>query len=212
MFALYLVPALLASILNAQQLKFQHIGVEEGLSQDIVTKIVQDSLGFMWFGTEDGLNMYDGYGITVFKNDPRDTSSLPGNGIFGLMVDSRGRLWTGTGDGSVMEPGNRKFRRISLAKSEAVFCEGADSNILISTSHDLYNYVSDQKVVRVSAGAAWVPANVMLFDQKEKHLFVASSVGLNVFSIVRDTLLSEPGGQAIALLKGHKVNALCRIV
>lgn len=196
---------------RAQSLKFQHIGVDEGLSQDIVTSIAQDSLGFMWFGTEDGLNMYDGYGITVFKYDPRDTNSLPSSGIISLIVDSRGRLWTGTGDGSIMEPGTRKFTRINLAKGEATFCEGEDSNIWISTSHGLYNYASDQKVVRVFIGAeAWFPANVMLYDQREKRLFIGSSTGLNVFSVLGDTLIPERAARAIGSIKGHNVSALCR--
>ncbi|MBM2841991.1 MAG: hypothetical protein HW412_2519, partial [Bacteroidetes bacterium] len=197
---------------HAQSLKFQHIGVEEGLSQDIVTSIVQDSLGFMWFGTEDGLNMYDGYGVTIFKNDPRDTNSLPANGIKSLMVDSRGRLWTGTtGDGSITEPGTRKFSRINLAMGEAAFREGEDSNIWISTSHGLYKYASDQKVVRVfTAIETWLPANVMFFDQREKRLFVGSRVGLNVFSVLRDTLVAERAARGIASITGHNVSALCR--
>ena len=51
----------------AQELKFAHITAEQGLSMGAVNCVLQDSKGFMWFGTQDGLNKYDGYTITVFK-------------------------------------------------------------------------------------------------------------------------------------------------
>ena len=71
--------ALLVLVLSpsiAQQLRFKHITSEEGLSTNFVRTIVQDDLGFMWFGTQDGLNKYDGYQIKVFKNDPTNPNSL----------------------------------------------------------------------------------------------------------------------------------------
>jgi ligand-binding sensor domain-containing protein len=57
-------------------LRFDHITTRDGLSQDIVTCIVWDAKGFMWFGTEDGLNRYDGYSIRVYKNDPVDSTTI----------------------------------------------------------------------------------------------------------------------------------------
>ncbi|MGH7453494.1 MAG: ligand-binding sensor domain-containing protein, partial [bacterium] len=58
-----------------QDLHFEHISVEQGLSNYALTKIVQDQQGFLWFGTEDGLNKYDGYEFTVYKPDPADSNS-----------------------------------------------------------------------------------------------------------------------------------------
>jgi ligand-binding sensor domain-containing protein len=55
--------------------------------------MLQDSQGFMWFGTEDGLNKYDGYTFTVYKHDPEDPTSLGGNWIQALLEDDSGRLW-----------------------------------------------------------------------------------------------------------------------
>jgi ligand-binding sensor domain-containing protein len=207
---LYLVPALLSSTLNAQQLKFQHIGVEQGLSQDIVTSIAQDSLGFMWFGTEDGLNKYDGYGVTVFKHDPRDTNSLSSSAIGTLVADSRGRLWVGTtGGGSVGESGTHKFSRIKLPA--VAFCEGPDSTAWILTRDSLYRYSREGIISPVIAESEErFSASALLFDQRKKKLLVGTSTGLNVFSISRDTLIAELGAQSIASLKGHKVSALCR--
>ncbi|MEK9137527.1 MAG: two-component regulator propeller domain-containing protein, partial [Bacteroidota bacterium] len=212
MFVLLVALVLLAPSLIAQSLKFQHIGVEDGISQDIVTCIAQDSLGFMWFGTEDGLNMYDGYSFTVFKNDPRNISSLPASVIRSLTVDSKGRLWScTTGDVTVTEPGTRTFRRLNLAKGEAVLCEGEDSNVLISTSHGLYKYGTGREPVRVFTGAEpWLRASVMLFDQHEKRLFVGSSAGLRVFSVAGDSLIPEQSAPGFASIAGHSVSALCQ--
>ena len=80
-------------------LTFEHISTHQGLSQDIVRSIVQDHQGFMWFGTEDGLNRYDGHSMKIYKHDSRDSSTVSLNGINDLYEDSRDRLWIGTGDG-----------------------------------------------------------------------------------------------------------------
>lgn len=58
---------------------FEHLKVEDGLAQNTVMAILQDSKGFMWFGTKDGLNRYDGYQFRTFRNDPSDSTSLGNN-------------------------------------------------------------------------------------------------------------------------------------
>jgi ligand-binding sensor domain-containing protein/two-component sensor histidine kinase len=80
---------------RSQDLRFDYLSTEQGLSQDIITAIVQDHRGFMWFGTEDGLNRYDGYSIKVYKHDPLDSTSIVSNWINALFVDNRGNLWVG---------------------------------------------------------------------------------------------------------------------
>ncbi len=71
-------------------IKFEHISLEEGLSQSSVIAILQDSKGFMWFGTEDGLNKYDGYNFTVYKPLPGDPASLTHNYILSIFEDNQG--------------------------------------------------------------------------------------------------------------------------
>jgi ligand-binding sensor domain-containing protein/two-component sensor histidine kinase len=65
-------------------LQFEHITTIDGLSQDIVTCLHRDKFGFMWIGTEDGLNLYDGYAIRIYKHIPGDTATLPSNWILGI--------------------------------------------------------------------------------------------------------------------------------
>ena len=82
-------------------LKFTHLSIEAGLSQTNVTCILQDSHGFMWFGTRDGLNRYDGYKFTVFKNTEGDSKTISNNFITSLIEDKKGDLWIGTWGGGL---------------------------------------------------------------------------------------------------------------
>jgi two-component system sensor histidine kinase ChiS len=81
--------------------RFERISTEQGLSQVAVYAILQDSRGLMWFGTEDGLNQYDGYTFTVYKRDPEDPHSLSNNFIRAIYEDSSGALWIGTNGGGL---------------------------------------------------------------------------------------------------------------
>jgi len=86
---------------QTSDLTFERISLEQGLSESIVGSIIQDRRGFMWFGTEDGLNIYDGYGFTVIRNDPDDPQSLSYNQISDIYEDEEGWLWIGTFNGGL---------------------------------------------------------------------------------------------------------------
>ena len=79
-----------------QVTKFHHITIENGLSQSTVLCIYQDSKGFMWFGTQDGLNRFDGYNMKIYSHEPGDSTSLSGNHIEAICEDKYGNLWIGT--------------------------------------------------------------------------------------------------------------------
>jgi serine phosphatase RsbU (regulator of sigma subunit)/ligand-binding sensor domain-containing protein len=75
---------------------FEHFSIPEGLSNPTVFSVLQDSYGFLWVGTADGLNRYDGYEFKVYKNDPDDPNSLPpGSELWALAEDHDGNLWIG---------------------------------------------------------------------------------------------------------------------
>ncbi len=86
---------------QAGNLKFEHLGTDAGLSQGTVTCVLHDSRGFMWFGTREGLNKYDGYGFVVYKNTVEDTLGLSGNDITGLAEDRAGDIWITTSGGGL---------------------------------------------------------------------------------------------------------------
>ena len=84
---------------RAEIQEFDKLTVDDGLSQNSVTCIFQDSRGFMWFGAQDGLNRYDGYDITVFNYDPDDSTTISSLYIIDIVEDSRQNLWIGTVEG-----------------------------------------------------------------------------------------------------------------
>jgi two-component system sensor histidine kinase ChiS len=86
---------------QATEIKFQRISLEDGLSQTSINCIIQDRKGFLWFGTQDGLNKYDGYIFTVFRNDSENPNSLSNNFITALHEDRYGYLWIGTSEGGL---------------------------------------------------------------------------------------------------------------
>jgi ligand-binding sensor domain-containing protein/signal transduction histidine kinase len=80
-------------------IRFETLSVENGLSQSTVRAIVQDLQGFLWFGTDDGLNKYDGYSFVLYKHDPENKDSLSNSTITALYLDRQGELWIGTASG-----------------------------------------------------------------------------------------------------------------
>ena len=82
-------------------IRFEHITVEDDLSQNGAFAILQDSDGFMWFGTQDGLDKYDGQTFTAYRHDPDNLNSLSNNWIWAIHEDHLGALWIGTLSGGL---------------------------------------------------------------------------------------------------------------
>ncbi len=98
---------------------FENLNVADGLSSsrfNSINTVYQDKFGFMWFGTVDGLNRYDGYTFEVFKNIPGDSTSLPSSNIQNINEDGEGNLWIGTpGNMSVFNRENNTFTNYPTA-------------------------------------------------------------------------------------------------
>jgi signal transduction histidine kinase/CheY-like chemotaxis protein/ligand-binding sensor domain-containing protein len=109
----------LVSFSQTHTLRFDHLSVEQGLSQANVTDIYQDNLGFIWVATEDGLNLYDGYTFTVFRNDEDDSTSLSNNNVRSIVEDARGDIWLAT------QFGLNRYNR-ALNKFERFFSKAND--------------------------------------------------------------------------------------
>ena len=115
---LALIPLVGSSL--GQTLRFDHLDMNDGLSQSSVHAIVQDPAGFMWFGTEDGLNRFDGHDFRIFRHDPMDSASISSNIIIGLFIGRENDLWVATGDGiDRFEPENEAFERFGSSRDGA---------------------------------------------------------------------------------------------
>lgn len=84
-----------------KRINFTSITSKDGLSSNVVTAILKDRYGIMWFATEDGLNKYDGTSFTVYRHIAADSNSLPTNEVVALHEDRFGTLWIGTNGGSI---------------------------------------------------------------------------------------------------------------
>ncbi|WP_242157118.1 two-component regulator propeller domain-containing protein [Aestuariivivens sediminis] len=85
----------------AQELYFKNLTIEDGLSQNDVNSIVRDSYGFVWIGTYDGLNRFDGKNLVTFRRQTSNPASLPDNRISSLFEDNHKKLWIGTEAGLI---------------------------------------------------------------------------------------------------------------
>ncbi|MEY4190189.1 MAG: hypothetical protein RIR17_925, partial [Planctomycetota bacterium] len=94
---------------------FDHLTLADGLSQSSVNCLLQDRSGFLWIGTNDGLNRFDGFRFKVYKNIRRDSTSIPGNHIDRIWEDSLGHLWIyGPAGTSIFFPEFEKFYRVRV--------------------------------------------------------------------------------------------------
>jgi PAS domain S-box-containing protein len=100
-----------------------------------VNCIIQDRKGFLWFGTQDGLNKFDGYTFTVFKHDPLDSNSLSDNFIWAMTEDHAGKLWIGTSGAGLncFDPETESFTRYSYLPSRP---NGISSNEVLAITED----------------------------------------------------------------------------
>lgn len=97
-FVCLFIPSL-SLLAQYQDLRFEHITTDDGLSKSSVTSILQDQQGFMWVGTFNGLNRYDGYEFTIYQYNQSDSQSISHNYISSMIEDKEGQLWVGTSDG-----------------------------------------------------------------------------------------------------------------
>jgi ligand-binding sensor domain-containing protein/two-component sensor histidine kinase len=219
---LFLLWYLFSVLLFAQEknIKFKRISIEDGLSQSIVEAIIQDHQGFMWFGTEDGLNRYDGYTFTVFKHDPDDTNSISNNNIWCLYEDSKNFLWIGTYTGGLnrYDPHSETFERylydplnpnsISSNKIRSI-TEDFNGNIWIGTRDagiNRFNY-NDEKFIRIfndpDESRSLSSNNVrFVYPDSKNNLWIATSKGICVYDL-------DNGNFTKYKTEKNKINSVC---
>lgn len=199
----------------AQEYTFQRISIEEGLSQSSINAIAQDDKGFLWLGTQDGLNRYDGRHFTVFKRLPFDSTSLADNFITSLLIDSQDRLWVGTQKGGLhlYDPKTERFRRYSSIPADStsisndhitVIHETTDQQIWVGTANGFnqmqtveddslrFTFIRHQMPVDFNAqrNANFISA---LQSDSRKNLWIGTMQGLRRYrAITRDSLEQIP--------------------
>jgi ligand-binding sensor domain-containing protein/serine phosphatase RsbU (regulator of sigma subunit) len=146
-YILILLLLFLTETFSQQSDRMQLFSIEEGLSLSAITCVYQDSEGYLWIGTQDGLNRYDGYNFEIFRRQPLDSSSLTDNFIRAIAEDTLGDLWIGTSYGL------SKFIRQEGRFENYYHNIGQDNALHDNTIHDIY-------VSR--AGEVWIKTATML--------------------------------------------------
>ncbi len=143
LFAIILV--YLTNIIYPQDdLRFEHLSLQDGVTHNLTNCMMKDSKGFLWFGTTYGLARYEGSDYTVFKNDPEDPKSISFDDIVSLFEDKNGNIWIGTNGGGLNKynPYNGEFARFIYRKDNPngindniiwAICEDKEGNIWLGT-------------------------------------------------------------------------------
>jgi len=191
LFAFLIINCLISNYLISQSnIKFESFSKKQGISQGSILAIIQDKKGFIWFGTQDGLNKYDGYVFSVYKHNPYDINSISDNFIWSIYEDSEGMLWIGTSSGlDKFDPVYEKWwhfhnvpnKQVSLGDRIAVsFCEDKTGVLWIGTKCEglfilkdgvikLYQYKDELSHYRIwqihedKTGAIWFATSNGLF-------------------------------------------------
>lgn len=146
----FLIVLLCSCPVWGNDIHFEHITRDDGLSSNFIRCILQEDLGFIWIGTQGGLNRYDGYQFRIFSYDPGNPKSISNNQIMALHEDRDGRLWVATGSGlNLFNPADESFERylhdpkdtttISNNLVRAI-AEDMDGALWIGTQHGLNRF------------------------------------------------------------------------
>lgn len=191
---LFLLPVL--SAYSQQQEVLRHYSTDQGLSHDGVLCITRDKDGFMWFGTWDGLNKFDGHKFTVYKSYPGDSSSLTNNKFRNIVEDKAGYLWVKTYDHNVyrFDKNIGKFLAINTRNKirnviiDRIYPVRSGSTWLTTSGQGLFEVLftsptgspSIYHYTKAAKGRSRLPSDSLnfLFEDSRKYIWVGTARGL----------------------------------
>ena len=176
-----------------QEISFRHLSTVDGLSNFTVLSIVQDQQGFMWFGTMDGLNRFDGKQIRTYRYSNKDSYSLGNNLVHSLLCTSDSGLWVGTGKGLYYyDYHHDDFHPVPVLKKNDYFTEeleiksmiSDDGFIWIGTSRGLFKYdLSKENIVAYLSEQETIISETVeaLHKSEDGSIWIGGKQGLIVF-------------------------------
>lgn len=182
------------SVCFSQDYRFHHLTTVDGLSHNEVRKIVKDTEGFMWFGTQNGLNRFDGYRFKVFKHTPNDSTSLVDDKIYALAA-SKNKLWVGTTNGiSILDTRTLKVVHTpKIAKmlfGHTIFqlYNDGEGKIWVATGDK--NYIIDVTTLEINSCLTSYKL-VCLAMGGDGYFWIGTDKGLLKYDTERDTVIKE---------------------
>jgi signal transduction histidine kinase/ligand-binding sensor domain-containing protein len=202
-------------VIEGSDLKFRRLSTADGLSQTRVEEIVQDDRGFIWFGTQYGLNRFDGYEFKVFVHDPRNANSLSGVVVTALFKDRSGALWVGCKQFlDRFDPRTETFTPIGRFGGAVVHISQDRSGTLwLATEDGLYSLdPTTRKITRFGASrddAAGLPTQIVTWTGHDRSggFWVGTSAGLERFDEATGQVTYHvPIGQGVPFRQGMAVS------
>lgn len=190
---------LLSLGVNANDMQFKHLDINNGLSNNQVKAICSDSHGYLWVGTVNGLNRFDGHSVKVFKKIDNDSTSLPDNYIYDIYEDNSGKLWINTFVGlTIFDPKTEKFgtkhpvfsRGVEIPRNDiANIINDKEGNLWIfHRSTGVYKYdVKTDSVVHLRIGHELLPNAITDAKIDSKGNFWVLSRGVSIEVINQST-------------------------
>ncbi|MEK6482454.1 two-component regulator propeller domain-containing protein [Catalinimonas sp. 4WD22] len=175
------------------QIKFNHISVEEGLSQSAIYSFTQDTQGYLWIATRDGLNQYDGANFQIYRHAERDSGSIANNIIWAVCNDPEGGIWAATASGiSYFDPIQERFYNYSPPNLRQEFptsnhLQLKDDRLLIATQDGLWIFhTSTQEWTKPSP----MDETAIAFAESlaDNSILLGTKKGLFKYSEAEDTL------------------------
>jgi len=160
------------NIYSQENYVYEHFSIPEGLSNPTVFSVMQDSYGFIWIGTADGLNRYDGYEFKVYKNDPADSMSLPGGGeIWAISEDADKNLWIGGQSFLVLyDRVNDNFKKVAMDFSYYVNPSPLIYSILCDSKNRIWVSTSRHGVQLINPQNLTTKYQKLIIDGKETRM------------------------------------------
>ncbi len=167
---------------NNSDVSFKELNTRQGLLQSSVLCFTQDESGFVWMGTKDGLNRYDGYDLLTFRHDPSNANSLSNNEITCLYADSNNLLWIGTRGGglNILDRKTNHITRFSNITNDNIvraIVRGDNGILWIGTTNGLIKVQKNNQNLsfeNVSLKSEFKSPNGLFIDRKKSNLSIVS--------------------------------------
>jgi len=171
-------------VLDAQQIQFEQVSTNDGLSQNSVVSIAQDSSGFLWFATQDGLNKYDGSNYSQYEVFFRDKTAQDYNELGKIMADDGGGIWMTTYDEGLQYfyPSTEKFTYVKGVEDASFILQRDTMEFWVSSfTHGLYKILIDGDDIQVEHILDDIAINKLI--QYGDQFLLSTQVGLIKFDI-----------------------------
>ncbi|MEZ4901981.1 MAG: two-component regulator propeller domain-containing protein [Spirosomataceae bacterium] len=185
-----------SSVGQQQEYNFINYSSKDGLSSNTTNVILKDKYGFMWFGTEGGLNRFDGQSFTAFKHYENDSNSIGRGSVMAMVEDKNGNLWVGTNlNLSVYNRSLNNFTNYDLSKIGWIrsLCADYRGNLWIGTYTGLFYFNTKTKKIKTYKAKLNIPTQLnsdvilCVFEDHKKNIWIGTKEGLHLFDPHNET-------------------------